>query len=281
MQISFFLIIFYIFCSLDFINAQNTQNQFDNIQNNLVPNPAFQITGNEQKFNQLLNKMGLNNIMMQISLEKYKDKLLIINKVDFRKIDAWDLWVNFDPTHQYKKYTKELDMYGFYALLDLNKRDCIGSFLAEGLEKDATYEILFQFYPTQNIQEIENEEKPCIAFCFLNQSPQTTTEEIIPQKEFIFQPNQELEKRKKRKKVIESLKKEYGTQFESKEWKEFAGEDEKPYQQISFQYKAKGGEKYILIGNFDAENNDNKNTCQIILKNLSIKKLNHYNTKTD
>ena len=69
------------------------------------------------------------------------------------------------------------------------------------------------------------------------------------------------------------MAKEYGTQFESKEWKEFIGEKTEKYETITFEYIAKGNENYFCLGNFKAEEKQGNKPFYILLKYISIKEV--------
>ncbi len=265
----------------------------DNIENNnmeLVPNSSFQIIGDEVKYNELVKKMGLKNVMLELSLEKYKEKIEKINKVDFRKMNAWQLWKDFKPTNLKNENEKTtLDMRSFLTFFDLNKNDFIGSPLSKALEKDVIYDVNFQFYPTKNLQELSKENAPSLGFYFLNEPPNEKNKnqrnqkhkqyKILPDTEINFIPSKDAKSFKKRKKVIDSYKKEYGGKFDSQEWKDFTGE-KIPFENITFQYTAKGDETYILLGNHTLKNQQ-KMPVEVILKKMSIKKSKKYNTKTN
>lgn len=246
----------------------------------LIPNPAFQVTGNEQKYEELVAKMGLQNIIQASAkkLESMKDRLKNMSLIDFRQVNGWKLWENLNEKRA-SNTPKKIQLIGFNVLLNISKPDFLTTFLNQKLEKNKRYQIIFQFKINPNINQLPKEYLPSIGFCFTENSPEEETKVFISHKDFDFKPDPNYAKYEKRKKVVEKMSNDNGLQFKNKEWKDFLGIKDKKYEEISFEYTALGDEKYLIIGNFWAEQNSEMPSIDILLKKVSVKLIPIYQTK--
>ncbi|TAE72146.1 MAG: hypothetical protein EAZ85_10025 [Bacteroidetes bacterium] len=269
------VILLFIFF-VPYIYAQDVSNMPE-----LVPNPAFQVTGNEMKFNELIEKIGLKNIMLASAkkTESLKERLQKISLIDFREIKGWKLWENLNEERTTNTQQKKITLIEFNALLNISKPHFLSTFLAQKLERNKRYQVVFQFEINPKVNELPKEHLPSIGFCFTDNSPEDENKELIPQKDFSFKPDVNYAKYKKRQKVLENMGNDNGLQFQNKEWKDFLGIKDKKYEEISFEYIATGEEKYLIIGNFWAENDTDMPSIDIVLKKTSIKLIPDYKTK--
>lgn len=271
------VLIFFIFGL--FISKNNAQNNENIIE--LVPNPAFQVTGSEMKFNELVAKMGLQNIMMASAtkMESLKERIQKIATIDFRVINGWKIWENLNQDRNTNPSTKNIQLNEFNALLNLSKPHFLGTYLAQKLERNKKYQIIFQFEINPNVNTLPKEDLPSIGFCFMPHSPKEESKSLIPQKDFDFKPDVNYAKYEKRRKVLENIGNDNGLQFQNKEWKDFLGIKTKKYEEIIFEYTALGDEKYLVVGNFWVDNDTTMPSIDIVLKKLSVKLLPTYQTK--
>lgn len=271
--------IIFILCVFLFFSNKNTAQNNNNIE--LVPNPAFQVSGNQIKFDELIAKIGLQNIMLASAkkMESLKERIQKIETVDFRVINGWKLWNNINEERNSKTTISKINMIEFNALLNLSKPHFLGTDLIQRLEKDKRYQIIFQFQINPTINTLPKEDLPSIGFCFAANSPEEESKAFIPQKDFDFKPDVNYAKYEKRKKIINNRNNDDGLQFNNKEWKDFVGITEKKYDEIIFEYTAIGDEKYLMIGNFWTENNSEMPSIDIVLKKISVKLVPSYQTK--
>ncbi|TAE46874.1 MAG: hypothetical protein EAZ06_06045 [Cytophagales bacterium] len=271
--------VLFILCIFLFFSNKNTAQNNNNLE--LIPNPAFQVSGNQIKFDELIAKIGLQNIMLASAkkMESLKERIQKITTVDFRVINGWKLWNNINEERNSKTNTGKINMVEFNALLNLSKPNFLGTDLIQRLEKDKRYQIIFQFQINPTINTLPKEDLPSIGFCFAPNSPEEESKVFIPQKDFDFKPDANYTKYEKRKKIINNRNNDDGLQFNNKEWKDFLGITEKKYDEIIFEYTAIGDEKYLMIGNFWAENNSEMPSIDIVLKKISVKLVPSYQTK--
>jgi hypothetical protein len=220
----------------------------------LIPNPAFQVTVNELAMGRALQKLGYSDMMM-IPADKLPQILAKLDKdsTTHSKVNGWTFWHNLaEKTTQARsseaiKYEHKRG----YVYLDVGKPQFFGTYLNEALEAGKTYKLVFQYYQPESLQALPTHAFT-LGFAFLDDSPTNIDKAIQPQKKHTFLPNKDAKDYAKRQKVIKEYQREYGGNFENKTWLDFQGKKATGdrYTTVTLAYKAKGGERYLAMGNF-------------------------------
>lgn len=224
----------------------------------LIPNPAFQVTIDELAMGRALQKLGYSS-MMVIPADKLPEILAKLDKdsVAHSKVNGWTLWRNLaEKTTQTRPSEAIKYQYKFgYVKLDVGKPHFFGTYLNEALEAGKTYKLVFQYHHPELLPNSPTHAFT-LGFAFLHDSPKDIDKAIHPQKKHTRLPNKDAKDYAKRQTVIKEYEREYGGNFENKEWLDFQGKKAigDRYATITLTYKAKGGERYLAMGNFAVPN---------------------------
>ena len=238
------------FCVLNWgaLSAQNTAKP-----KQFIPNPAFQVTTNDLLLKRLVAESGYPsiNLIPADKLKKIAEKLSEDTN-SIAKVDGWGIWHNLHKRSEQARTLEKIKDDSARIYLQLESPYCLGTYLNAPLEAGKVYELTFEYIYQPKIQDLPAHLLPTISFAFLPDSPQNITSSIKPQKKYKFKQDKDAHAYKKRQKLINSYQKEYGGNYEGKEWRDFQGKRlaKEKYEKITLTYQAEGGERYFAFGNF-------------------------------
>jgi hypothetical protein len=249
----------------------------------LIPNPAFQVTIDDLAFLKALQKLGYNNIM-QVPAGKLKEVMtkLMADTANQSKVNGWTLWQNLQTKTNEARMSERVKNNKETVSLNIAKPHFLGTYLNERLQAGKKYRITFQFPHIDPIHTLPASQVPQLGITFLPTSPKEILKAIRPQKKYKFKQDTEAKHYAKRQSVVKSFEREYGGNFESKEWQDFQGKrnPKDKYTTITFEYRADGDEIYFVVGNFQASS---QNQTQILLNcyRLLVEEIRESNTLKD
>jgi hypothetical protein len=166
--------------------------------------------------------------------------------------------------------------------LDVAQPAFFGTYLNAPLEAGKTYTLVMEYVPSETIHTLPPKQLPKLGFVCLPTAPIQEQASIKPDKEYKFKQDKNAKDYKRRQEVIDRYSKEYGGNYENKEWKDFQGKKNRKnrYETITYTFKAKGGEQYLVLGNFRAKNNLQQSVF-ITMNSLYLREKGDYSTIHD
>lgn len=248
------------FTHLAYAQSESPVSQF-------IPNPSFQVTYNELEAAKTMRKYGQESVILTPTedVKKLAEKLNRDTTIH-SKIDGWVFWKDLNSATNTNRQNEKIKNRAQTVVLDAGKAHFLGTYLNAPLEAGKVYTLVLKFHEPTNSTPL-----PPLGFAILPTIPTDVQARIVPNKIHKFKYNKDAKHHDKRKSIVSSYTKEYGGNYDTKEWRDFQGI--KTYKEsietVTLTFRAKGGEMYLVFGNFEA-NANSQNTTLLALYRLHL-----------
>ncbi len=219
-----------------------------------IPNPSFQITTNELEFAKSLEKYGQSGVVLTPTddLKKIAEKIGRDTTIH-SKVDGWTTWHNLQEKSATQRVSQKVKNHARQVVLDMANPDFLGTYLNAPLEAGKVYTVVCKFSLPEKLHDLPAREVPALGFAVLPATPAEGQARIKPDKVFTFKQDKDAKHYARRQAIVDNFQKEYGGNYQSKDWDGFQGKKSKKerFETITFTFKAQGGEKYLVLGNFN------------------------------